>query len=419
MLHLFHLEYILGKLLNAAPDVSDINMTVGHPMQVESGGELIPAYFQPEIRSLTAYQTEALALSLLRGDRHLIGTLLDSGTCDLSFNLENKARFRVNIFSQQGRYSIVMRKLENYIRSIEDLGLPQSFYNMAKEKNGIILVTGATGTGKTTTLAAILDEINSTQAVHVVTLEDPVEFIHTPKMSTFNQRELGTDFRNFSEGLRSALRQAPKVILVGEMRDRETVEMALSAAETGHLVFSTLHTVDAGTTVNRIIGLFDHEEEKLIRVRLSDTLRWVVSQRLLPKIGGGRVAALEIMGASLLIKDIITNGEQLDKTFYGAIESMRPLGFQTFDQHILDLFKEKSITEETAKIFSSKKNIMSRGIDNLKALAGESVFDLEQLTLEPHPEDEEEQEAATAAQVAAQQQAVNLAPPPQTGRNRG
>ncbi|MDR1051696.1 MAG: PilT/PilU family type 4a pilus ATPase [Deltaproteobacteria bacterium] len=408
MLHLFHLEYILTKLLNAAPDVSDINLTVGHPLQVESGGELIPVYFQPEIRSLTAYQTEALALSLLRGDRHLIGTLLDTGSCDLSFNLENKARFRVNIFTQQGRYSIVMRKLENYIRSIEDLGLPTAFMNMAKEKNGIIMVTGATGTGKTTTLAAILDEVNSSQAVHVVTLEDPVEFIHIPKMSTFNQRELGTDFRNFSEGLRSALRQAPKVILVGEMRDRETVEMALSAAETGHLVFSTLHTVDAGTTVNRIIGLFDHDEEKLVRVRLADTLRWVVSQRLLPKVGGGRVAALEVMGTSLLIKDIITNGEQPDKTFYGAIESMRPLGYQTFDQHILDLFGSKLINEETARTFSSKKTIMARGIDNIKALAGESVYALDSLSLEEDPSEEEQ--AAAAAQAAAEEAAAQQQP---------
>jgi twitching motility protein PilT len=386
MLHLFHLEYILGKLMNAAPDVSDINMTVGHPIQVETGGQLIPVYFQPEIRALTPYQTEALALSLLRGDRHLITMLLDQGSCDLSFNLENKARFRVNIFSQQGRYSIVMRKLDSYIRSIEDLELPPIFYNMAKEKNGIILVTGATGTGKTTSLAAILDDINRNQAVHVVTLEDPVEFIHLPKMSTFNQRELGTDFRNFSEGLRSALRQAPKVILVGEMRDRETVEMALSAAETGHLVFSTLHTVDTGTTVNRIVGLFDHEEEKLIRVRLADSLRWVISQRLMPKVGGGRVAALEVMGSSLLIKDIITNGEAPDKTFYGAVESMRPMGFQTFDQHITDLFRDKVINEETARTFSSKKNIMSRNIDTLKAEAGEFIYDINDLSLEESDE---------------------------------
>jgi twitching motility protein PilT len=404
MLHLFHLELILDKLMNAAPDVSDINMTVGHPIQVESGGELIPVYFEPEIRSLTAYQTETLALSLLRGDRHLIGTLLDTGSCDLSFNMENKARFRVNIFSQQGRFSIVMRKLENYIRSIEDLGLPPMFRNMAREKNGIILVTGATGTGKTTSLAAILDEINTNHAVHVVTLEDPVEFVHPAKMSTFNQRELGMDFRTFSEGLRSALRQAPKVILVGEMRDRETVEMALSAAETGHLVFSTLHTVDAGTTVNRIVGLFDHEEEKLIRIRLADTLRWVVSQRLLPKVGGGRIAALEIMGSTLLIKDIITNGEDQDKNFYNSIASLSSLGWQTFDQHILKLYRDKIITEDVALTYSSKKSIMSRGIDTIKAETGESIYAVKGLTLETDSDPAEAQQAQQQAQQPQQQQ---------------
>ncbi|MDR2339143.1 MAG: PilT/PilU family type 4a pilus ATPase [Deltaproteobacteria bacterium] len=425
MLHLFHLEFILDKLMNAAPEVSDINMTVGHPIQVESGGQLLPVYFEPEIRSLTPFQTETLALSLLRGNRHLISTLLDTGACDLSFNLENKARFRVNIFSQQGRYSIVMRKLENYIRSIEDLGLPDIFHDLAKTKNGIILVTGATGTGKTTTLASILDEINSTQSIHVVTLEDPVEFIHSAKMSTFNQRELGMDFRNFSEGLRSALRQAPKVILVGEMRDRETVEMALSAAETGHLVFSSLHTVDAGSTINRVVGLFDSDEEKLIRVRLADTLRWVVSQRLLPKMGGGRVAALEIMGMTLLIKDIITNGESPDKTFYGAIENMRPLGFQTFDQHILDLYADKVVNEEVALTFSSKKSVVSRGIDTIKAASGESIYSVMGLELEsddqgpgmdilepqeeqPPPPDPRKEQAAPAIRNPPQLGSVNI-----------
>jgi twitching motility protein PilT len=320
--------------------------------------------------------------------------------------MENKARFRVNIFSQQGRFSIVMRKLESYIRSIEDLGLPEIFQGMAREKNGIILVTGATGTGKTTSLAAILDDINRNQAVHVVTLEDPVEFVHPAKMSTFNQRELGMDFRSFAEGLRSALRQAPKVILVGEMRDRETVEMALSAAETGHLVFSTLHTVDAGTTVNRIVGLFDHEEEKLIRVRLADTLRWVVSQRLLPKIGGGRVAALEIMGSSLLIKDIITNGEEQEKTFYNSIWSLTSMGWQTFDQHILELYRNKLIDEEVALTYSSKKSIMSRGIDTIKAETGESIYAVKNLMLES------EETQALGDIDRSQQQAPSQPQPP-------
>ncbi|MDR1080836.1 MAG: PilT/PilU family type 4a pilus ATPase [Deltaproteobacteria bacterium] len=397
MLHLFHLEFILDKLMNSASEVSDINMTVGHPIQVESGGELIPVFFEPEIRALTAYQTETLALSLLRGNRQLIGTLLDTGACDLSFNMENKVRFRVNIFSQQGRYSIVMRKIESYIKSVDELGLPETIRRLSSEKNGIILVTGATGTGKTTTLAAILDEINTNKAVHVVTLEDPVEFIHPAKMSTFNQRELGLDFRTFSEGLRSALRQAPKVILVGEMRDRETVEMALSAAETGHLVFSTLHTVDAGTTVNRIIGLFDSDEEKLIRVRLADSLRWVVSQRLLPKIGGGRVAALEIMGSNLLIKDIITNGEEPDKTFYHTIAGLSAMGWQTFDQHILDLYRQKVIHEDVALTYSSKKTIMSRGIDTIKAETGESIYLVKGLALEEGEEGESEETASPEA----------------------
>ncbi|MDR2611783.1 MAG: PilT/PilU family type 4a pilus ATPase [Deltaproteobacteria bacterium] len=411
MLHLFHLEFILDKLMNYAPEVSDINMTVGHPIQVETGGELVPVYFEPEIRQLTAYQTETLALSLLRGNRQLIGTLLDTGACDLSFNMESKARFRVNIFSQQGRYSIVMRKIESYIKSIDDLGLPEIFKRLAKEKNGIILVTGATGTGKTTTLASILDEINSSSAVHVVTLEDPVEFIHPAKLSTFNQRELGQDFNSFSDGLRSALRQAPKVILVGEMRDRETVEMALSAAETGHLVFSTLHTVDAGTTVNRIVGLFDSDEEKLIRVRLADTLRWVVSQRLLPKIGGGRVAALEIMGSSLLIKDIITAGEDAEKTFYNSIASLISLGWQTFDQHILELFRAKLIAEDVALTYSSKKTVMSRGIDTIKAETGESNYAVRGLALE---EDDPEGPAEPPPEPSLQQP-----PPPPANAGQG
>ncbi|MDR1041606.1 MAG: PilT/PilU family type 4a pilus ATPase [Deltaproteobacteria bacterium] len=422
MLHLFHLEFILDKLMNSASEVSDINMTVGHPIQVESGGELIPVYIEPEIRALTAYQTETLALSLLRGNRQLIGTLLDTGACDLSFNMENRGRFRVNIFSQQGRYSIVMRKIESYIKSIEELGLPETVTRLSKEKNGIILVTGATGTGKTTTLAAILDEINRSMAVHVVTLEDPVEFIHPAKMSTFNQRELGLDFRTFSEGLRSALRQAPKVILVGEMRDRETVEMALSAAETGHLVFSTLHTVDAGTTVNRIIGLFDSDEEKLIRVRLADSLRWVVSQRLLPKIGGGRVAALEIMGSNLLIKDIITNGEDAEKTFYNSIGGFSSMGWQTFDQHILDLYRQKVVHEDVALTYSSKKTVMSRGIDTIKAETGESIYLVKDLALEEvEEEDESPDSGAVDPQLAVQQAAMQAGQPgqhpPQPGQH--
>jgi twitching motility protein PilT len=253
---------------------------------------------------------------------------------------------------------------------------------MSEERNGIILLTGATGTGKTTSLAAILDEINDKKSAHVVTLEDPVEYIHSQKKATFNQRELGMDFESFASGLRAALRQAPKVILVGEMRDRETLEIGLSAAETGHLVLSTLHTVNAGQTINRIVGMFDQEEERQIRIRLADTVRWIVCQRLLPKNGGGRVAAFEIMGTNLRVKDAILNGESEGKTFYEIIEQSTAFGMMTFDQSIADLYKDGFVAEETALSYSSRKAIVGRSIDAIKAARGEKTTTIEGLTLD-------------------------------------
>ena len=229
------------------------------------------------------------------------------------------------------------------------MNLPEAFHKMAEEKNGIILVTGATGSGKSTSLAALLNEINEKKSVHIVTLEDPVEFSHPHKMATFNQREMGNDFDTFASGLRAALRQAPKVILVGEMRDRETVEIGLSAAETGHLVLSTLHTVDAGQTINRILGMFSTEEETQIRIRLADTVRWIVCQRLLPKEGGGRVAAFEIMGSNLRVKDTILHGESEGKTFYEIIQAGKAFGMITFDDYIVELFSKGLISEETGE----------------------------------------------------------------------
>src|SRR5262249_48229437 len=212
--------------------------------------------------------------------------------------------------------SVILRKLSTEIPSVEQLNFPPIFIQMTKEKTGLILVTGATGSGKSTTLASLLNELNETRPIHIVTLEDPLEFVHPQKKATFNQREMGSDFSSFAAGLRASLRQAPKVILVGEMRDRETVEIGMSAGETGHLVMSTLHTINAGQTINRIVGMFDQEEEKQIRIRLAESLRWVVSQRLLPKVGGGRIAALEITGNSLRVKEAIEHGESEGKTFY-------------------------------------------------------------------------------------------------------
>jgi twitching motility protein PilT len=253
---------------------------------------------------------------------------------------------------------------------------------MSQEKNGIIFVTGATGSGKSTSLAAVLDEINNSKSVHVVTLEDPVEYQHPHKKSTFNQRELGTDFDAFASGLRAALRQAPKVILVGEMRDRETVEIGLSAAETGHLVLSTLHTVDAGQTINRILGMFNTEEEHQIRIRLADTVRWIVCQRLLPKVGGGRVAAFEILGTNLRVTDAIMNGESEGKTFYEIMQAGKAFGMTTFDDYIVGLYQKELITEDTALAYASRKGIVGRGIDSVKSARGEATTDIEQLEMD-------------------------------------
>ncbi len=370
------IDYILGKMLDSHKNVSDLNITVGKTFQVESSGQLLSIDIEPPFDNLTPFQTEVFALNLINYDRRLTEMLLTQGSCDLSYELPGKARFRVNIFSQRGNYSIVLRKLETKIPTIDGLGLPEPFKRMAEEKNGIILVTGATGSGKSTSLAAMLDAINEVKPYHIITLEDPVEFGHPHKKATFNQREMGQDFDTFANGLRAALRQAPKVILVGEMRDRETVEIAMSAAETGHLVASTLHTVDAGQTINRILGMFSIEEEKQIRIRLADTVRWIVCQRLLPKEGGGRIAAFEIMGTNLRVKDTILNGESEGKTFYEIIQASKAYGWITFDDYIVELYKQGLISEETAKAYASNKGIVGRGIDSVKSARGEKTTDL-------------------------------------------
>jgi twitching motility protein PilT len=375
-------DYILGRILESHDNISDLNLSVAKPPQVESSGELTPVIIDSRLERLTPFQTETLALHLMQCDRRLSQLLVAQGSCDCSYALIGKARFRVNVFQQRNSYSIVLRKLSTQILTIEELKLPPVFHKMAQEKNGLILVTGATGSGKSTTLASLIDKMNETNSIHIVTLEDPIEFLHKHKRATINQRELGNDFDSFANGLRAALRQAPKVILVGEMRDRETVEIALSAAETGHLVLSTLHTVDAGQTINRILGMFDKDEERLVRIRLADTLRWIVSQRLLPKIGGGRVAALEVMGSNLRVKDSTLYGESDGKTFYEIIEAGEPYGMQTFDQCILKLFHNGLITEETALAYASRKSVTRRGIDDAKKKQGIMTSEIEDLALD-------------------------------------
>ena len=375
------LDYILSTMLDAAHEVSDLHFTVDRPMQVESAGQLVPVACDPPIEKLTPFQTEMIALNLLGENQWNIRELLKTGSCDAAYTVEDKARFRINIFSQRGNYSIVLRKLNTRIPTLDDLKLPDIIRQIPREKTGLVLVTGATGSGKSTTLAAVLNEFNCHSAIHIITLEDPVEFVHRHQKATFNQRELGSDFDNFANGLRAALRQAPKVILVGEMRDRDTVKIALSAAETGHLVLSTLHTVDAGQTINRILGMFETEEQEQVRLRLADTLRWVVSQRLVPKVGGGRFALLEIMGNNLRTKESIIQGEKEGKSFYEIIESSQSFGWRTFDYSAIDAFEQGIITEESALLYCSKRGPVTRGIDNLKKTRGESTTQLHSLRM--------------------------------------
>ncbi len=376
------IDHILVKMLDYHREVSDLNFTVGKPLQVESAGELIPVEVKPNFKALSPFQTEVISMNLINQDRRLTQALLSTGSCDMSYSLPGKARFRVNIFSQGANLSIVLRKLESKIPTIEERELPKTMFQIAKEINGIVFVTGATGSGKTTTLAAILDEINENKSVHIITLEDPVEYQHPHKKSTFNQRELGMDFDTYAHGLRAALRQAPKVILVGEMRDRETIEIGMRAGETGHLVLTTLHTVDAGSTVNRILGMFSIEEAKQIRIRLADTMRFIVSQRLLPQVGGGRVATFEILGTNLRVKDLILNGESEGKTFYEIMETSNAFGMITFDQHIIGLYEQGLITQDTALAYCSHRGVVGRGIDSIKSARGEATTDIGKLEID-------------------------------------
>ena len=365
------LDQMLTTMLASQPEISDVLFTVDRPPQVEAYGELKPVVLDPPIANLTPYQIETIAMNIIGDNMWQLEDLVRHGSCDASYALGDKARFRVNVFSQRGNYSIVCRQLNATIPTLDQLKLPVVLKDIPKEKTGLVLVTGATGSGKSTTLAAVLNEINRNKAVHVVTLEDPVEYLHKHNKSTFNQRELGVDFDSYANGLRAALRQAPKVILVGEMRDRETVSIALSAAETGHLVLSTLHTINAGETVNRILGMFEPDEQEQIRVRLADSLRWIVSQRLAPKVGGARHALFEIMGANLRTEEAVRLGESEGKTFYEIIEASYPFGWRTFDQACLEAYEEGFISEETAMLYCTKRSVVSRGIDNSKKARGE------------------------------------------------
>jgi twitching motility protein PilT len=355
-------------MISTSEGISDLLFAVGRPPIMEEHGILSEFPVETPTGVMEASHIEQVAAHLMGNDERLKSDFATYGSCDCSYALADLARFRVNIFKQNGHQAIVMRKLQTDIPTLEQLGLPPIFKEMIREKNGIIFVTGATGSGKTTTLAAMLNELNLTQKIHILTLEDPIEFLHPHKQSLFNQRQLGKDFPDFATGLRAALRQAPKVILVGEIRDRATMEIAMTASETGHIVFTTMHTINAGQTINRVLGMFSKDEEQQLRQRLADTVRYVVSQRLVTKVGGGRMLVQEIMGSSLRTRETLLYGEGENRTFQEIIEAGDTMGWHTFDQSLLKAYKADLITDETALIFCAHKNKMRRDIDMVKKL---------------------------------------------------
>ncbi len=360
------LDTVISTMVNAAEGVSDLLFVVGRAPQIEVYGKLRAVEVEGLIPTLLPQHVEAIALKMMGNNERLASDLKNFGSCDTSYAVPDLARFRVNIFKNNGNHAIVMRKLSTQIPTCEGLKLPPVFKEIIKEKTGLVFVTGATGSGKTTTLAAMLNEINQQSEYHMVTLEDPIEFLHPHIKATFSQRELGKDFSDFAVGLRAALRQAPKVILVGEIRDRDTMEIALTAAETGHIVYSTLHTISAAQSINRVIGMFTNEEQVQIRQRLADTLRYVISQRLAPKVGGGRVMVSEILGSGLRTREAILLGENDIRDFHEIIESNYTYGWHSFEQSLIKLFKENKVTEETAMLYSVNKPAMRKALDVAK-----------------------------------------------------
>ncbi len=348
----FDPEQLFEAMVDAAPNVSDLNLSVGAAPQIEVDGKLRSVQFAG-LKRLLPYHTELIAMRLLNDNVELADRLIETGSVDLSYSLRQKARFRVNVFSQRGTYSIVLRVIANEVPRFEDLGLPSNLKSIAHERNGIVLVTGPTGSGKSTTLAAIIDKMNQEREIHIITIEDPIEYLHSHKKAIINQREVGGDTKSFALALRAALRQAPKVILVGEMRDVETISTALEAAETGHLVLSTLHTIDAAKTVDRIIGVFPKNEERQVRTRFAQSFRWIVSQKLIPKEGGGRTALCEILRATSRTREYIQEGERDGRSLLDAMDDGALDGMQTFDGELMRLINEGVMDAESALTYAT------------------------------------------------------------------
>jgi twitching motility protein PilT len=343
---------LITAMLDSGKGISDLIFSPGRAPQVEKQGQLT-AVDVPGLALLRPEDTSRVARDVIGGNTQALRALREQGSCDLSYSLPERSRFRVNVFRQRGTFAIVMRVIASTIPTLADLNLPEALAECAHLKNGIVLVTGPTGSGKSSTLAAIIDLINESRAEHILTIEDPIEFLHQHKKATVHQRELHTDTPTFALALRAALRQAPKVILVGEMRDRETIEIALTAAETGHLVFSTLHTIDASKTVDRIVGTFEAGDQQTVRTRLAASFRYFISQRLIPRKIGGRMAILEVLKSTMRTREYVERGEGEGKTLLDAMRDGQTEGMQYFDGEIEKLVREGAISFETALLYAT------------------------------------------------------------------
>ena len=365
-------------MLRASTRVSDLIFSPGTLPHIEVSGELIPVKVTG-LPPLSADDTRRLAEELIGGNQQALTALREQGSCDISYSLPGECRFRVNVFVQRGSLAIVMRVIPKSIPTFAELNLPEQLADIANLKNGIVLITGPTGSGKSSTMAAVLDRINETKAYHIITIEDPVEFMHRHKRSIIHQRELHSDTPSFALALRAALRQAPKVILVGEMRDKETIEIALEAAETGHLVLSTLHTIDASKTVERVVGVFPLAEQHVIRNRLAKSFRYIISQRLLPaRDGKRRVAVLEVLKATVRTREYLEKGEQEGKTLLDAMRDGDTEGMQHFDGGIEQLIRAGIIEMETGLAYATNPG-------NLRLLLSDIAGEPPPELIEPPP----------------------------------
>lgn len=344
---------IISAMLRAAANTSDLIFSPGRAPQVEVDGQLMQLKIQG-VGLLSAEDTARIAADLIGRNSVAVQKLKEQGSCDISYSLPKVSRFRVNIFTQRGSCAIVMRVIATNVPDFKTLNLPPQLAETCGLRNGIVLVTGPTGSGKSSTLAAILNKINDEKAYHIITIEDPIEFLHSHRRATIHQRELHSDTPNFALALRAALRQAPKVILVGEMRDKETIEVALEAAETGHLVFSTLHTIDASKTIERIIGVFALGEQNAIRNRLAKAFRFVISQRLIPRQdGSGRVAVFEILKSTVRTREYVERGESEGKSLLDAMRDGSTEGMQCFDDEIEKLIRSNAVDLDVALSYAT------------------------------------------------------------------